>query len=53
MIWIRADANKEIGSGHMMRCLSVAEALKKRGEQVIFVVADEEATQLLAQREQV
>lgn len=53
MIWIRADANKEIGSGHMMRCLSVAAALEKRGEQVLFVVADEEATQLLAQREQV
>ncbi|MBQ9136014.1 MAG: UDP-2,4-diacetamido-2,4,6-trideoxy-beta-L-altropyranose hydrolase [Lachnospiraceae bacterium] len=53
MIWIRADANKEIGSGHMMRCLSVAAALEKCGEQVLFVVADEEATQLLAQREQV
>lgn len=53
MIWIRADANKEIGSGHMMRCLSVATALKKRGEQVVFVVADDEATELLAQRGQV
>lgn len=53
MIWIRADANKEIGSGHIMRCLSVAAELKKRGEQVTFVVADNEATTLLMQKGQV
>lgn len=52
MIWIRADANREIGSGHIMRCLSVATELKKRGEQVIFVTADEAAAELLSQRGQ-
>lgn len=52
MIWIRADANKEIGSGHIMRCLSVAAELQKSGEQVMFIVADESATELLAQKGQ-
>ena len=50
MIWIRADANKEIGSGHVMRCLSIAAALKLRGEDVCFLVADESAGIFLKQR---
>lgn len=52
MIWIRADANKEIGTGHIMRCLSVASELKKSGEQVKFLVADDEATGLLQKKGQ-
>lgn len=47
MIWIRADANKEIGTGHVMRCLSIAAELKKKGKQVCFLVADESALPLL------
>lgn len=41
MYYIRTDANKTIGTGHMMRCLSIAEELRRRGEIVIFIVADE------------
>lgn len=52
MIWIRADANKEIGTGHVMRCLSVAAALKKLGERVCFLVADENPVPLLEARGQ-
>ncbi|MBE5868302.1 MAG: UDP-2,4-diacetamido-2,4,6-trideoxy-beta-L-altropyranose hydrolase [Lachnospiraceae bacterium] len=48
MIWIRADAGENIGSGHIMRCLSVAAALKKAGEEVRFVTANEDACSLLA-----
>ena len=47
MIWIRADANREIGTGHVMRCLSVARALAQCGEQVCFLLADESAVPLL------
>lgn len=47
MIWIRADANKEIGMGHIMRCLSIAAALNKCGREVCFILADENASTLL------
>lgn len=47
MIWIRADANREIGTGHVMRCLSVAEELEKLGERVCFLSADENPVPLL------
>lgn len=51
MIWIRADANQEVGSGHVMRCLSIAEALRRQGQQVCFLTADERAAGLLEARE--
>lgn len=41
MIWIRADAGKEMGTGHVMRCLSVALEAVQAGEKVCFLAADE------------
>ncbi len=41
MIIFRADGNSDIGSGHIMRCLSIAEAGKILGEHCLFVTADE------------
>lgn len=52
MIWIRADANKEIGTGHIMRCFSIATALKEGGQEVCFLVADEAPVELLQSRGQ-
>lgn len=47
MIWIRADGGKEMGTGHIMRCLSVAAALRQMGEQVCFLAADDSPVPLL------
>lgn len=47
MIWIRADGGKEMGTGHIMRCMSVAAALRQMGEQVCFLVADNSPVPLL------
>ncbi len=52
MIWIRADAGSEMGSGHVMRCLSIADALKRQGSEVCFLTADESAAKLLRARGQ-
>ncbi len=40
-ICIRVDGNEIIATGHVMRCLSIAEQLRNMGAEVIFVVADE------------
>ena len=48
MIAIRVDMNNSIATGHMMRCLAIADALRERGVSVIFILADEQATELLS-----
>lgn len=50
MVVIRADANSKIGMGHVMRCLSVVDALVKRGEEVLFVTADDTPVPLLTKK---
>ena len=49
-IFIRVDMNPVIATGHMMRCLSIADAVTKLGKKVIFITADEYPCELLRQR---
>lgn len=39
-IAIRADASARIGSGHIVRCLTLAEACRKRGASIRFICRD-------------
>lgn len=39
-IVIRADASVEIGTGHIMRCLTLAEKLNKFGAKITFICRD-------------
>ncbi len=50
MIGIRTDMNGIIATGHMMRCLSIAQELRKQEKDVIFLLADGQALDLLDSR---
>ena len=49
MYIIRADGNAVIGAGHLMRCMTVAEELKRRGAQVLFLCADGQSASMAAE----
>lgn len=36
-LWLRVEASPEIGFGHLMRCISVAEAARNLGDTIAFV----------------
>lgn len=48
VIGIRADANETVATGHVMRCMTIAEQIKKLGGQVLFITADEQAENMLS-----
>lgn len=50
MFYIRADANEQIATGHIMRCMSIATELKKRGVDTTFITADHFADELIHAR---
>ena len=47
MLYFRADMNQEIATGHIMRCLSIAEAARQFGEDSTFISADACAEELV------
>lgn len=49
-VYIRADANPIVGIGHIMRCLSIADAFLRKGISVHFVLADEQAVSMVSER---
>ena len=51
MIGIRADANEVVATGHIMRCITIAKQLKKRGEEVIFFLADDYGVSMLEEND--
>ena len=52
MLYIRADGNTEIGMGHVMRCLSVAEAVTDLDSQhpPVFITAGEGCRSMIEDR---
>lgn len=50
MIVFRADGNSQIGMGHIMRCLSIADAAKMTGEESVFIVSAEDCKDIITSR---
>ena len=47
MIVFRADGNASVGLGHVMRCLSIANAFKQTGMQCLFITANNELQRII------
>ena len=50
MYIIRADGNTAIGMGHVMRCLSIADAMKDRNIEPLFMTADNDCAAMIEDR---
>lgn len=49
-IGIRVDANEIVATGHLMRCLAIAEELTRMGEMPLFISSDEFPSSLIRQK---
>lgn len=49
-VYFRCDGNKEIATGHIMRCLSIARACASLNAEICFLVSNEESISILKER---
>jgi UDP-2,4-diacetamido-2,4,6-trideoxy-beta-L-altropyranose hydrolase len=49
-LYIRTDMNEKIATGHVMRCLSVADAAKAMGVDTVFITADDSPSSFIEAR---
>lgn len=49
-IYFRADMNQTVATGHIMRCLSIADGLKEIGVESVFISADNNSKELVNNR---
>ena len=47
--YIRVDGGPAIGSGHIVRCVSIAKEVEKQGCRVIFISSGEESSKILSE----
>lgn len=50
VVFIRTDGNDDIASGHLMRCISIAQSVIKYGGKVHFIVSDMQSSGELMRR---
>ena len=50
MLYVRADMNNIIATGHIMRCLAIADAAADLGEDTTFILADDKAAGFIQER---
>ena len=50
VIYIRTDGNSKIATGHLVRCLCIAQALESLEKSVCFLVSDEDSFSLFPGR---
>lgn len=49
-IFIRVDGNSSIGTGHVMRCLAIADQIQSYDYEAIFITADETVIEMIQDR---
>ncbi|ROR31532.1 UDP-2,4-diacetamido-2,4,6-trideoxy-beta-L-altropyranose hydrolase [Mobilisporobacter senegalensis] len=47
MIYFRVDGNEQIATGHVMRCISIAQAIVENGEDCTFIISDDYPKKLI------